>query len=232
MTESQSSHPGGLLTRLGRIGRHFSRPRAAWVVAILATVTMSLTEPLIPALLQPLLDHGFQQRSLPVWLVPAALLGLFGVRGLAGFIAQMALAKLTTQGLLGLRTAMFDRLQQAKLSLFSQQSSSALANTIVYEVQTGSSLLVSALMTLTRDSVTLLALLSYLMYLNWKLTLIVAGLFPAVAFVMRTLSRRLYRLTKTSQTATDELAYVVEENVLANRDIRVQGAQQHAKKLV
>ena len=56
MTESQSSHPGGLLTRLGRIGRHFSRPRAAWVVAILATVTMSLTEPLIPALLQPLLD--------------------------------------------------------------------------------------------------------------------------------------------------------------------------------
>ena len=226
MTESQSSHPGGLLTRLGRIGRHFSRPRTAWVVAILATITMSLTEPLIPALLQPLLDHGFQQRSMPVWLVPAALIGLFGVRGLAGFIAQMALAKLTTQGLLGLRTAMFDRLQQAKLSLFSQQSSSALANTIVYEVQTGSSLLVSALMTLTRDSVTLLALLSYLMYLNWKLTLIVAGLFPAVAFVMRTLSRRLYRLTKTSQTATDELAYVVEENVLANRDIRVQGAQQ------
>jgi len=46
-----------------------------------------------------------------------------------------------------------------------------------------------------------------------------------VAVVMRTLSKRLYRLTKSSQAATDKLAYVVEENVLAHRDVRVQGAQ-------
>jgi subfamily B ATP-binding cassette protein MsbA len=226
MTQALAQNSSALLPRLARVGRHFARPRMAWVVAVVATITMSLTEPLIPALLQPLLDQGFQQRSLPVWIVPVALILLFGVRGLAGFIAQIALAKLTTQGLLVLRIAMFERLQRAQLTLFSQQSSSALANTIVYEVQTGSTLLVSALMTLTRDSVTLLALLAYLMILNWKLTLIVAALFPAVAVVMRTLSKRLYRLTKSSQAATDELAYVVEENVLAHRDVRVQGAQQ------
>lgn len=211
--------------RLARIGRHFRRPGWAWVLAVVATITMSLTEPLIPALLQPLLDRGFQQRNLSIWIVPVALILLFGVRGLAGFLAQIAMAKVTTQGLLGLRTAMFERLQRARLSLFSEQSSSALANTIVYEVQTGSALLVTSLMTLTRDSVTLLALLGYLMFLNWKLTLIVACLFPAVAIVMRVLSRRLYRLTKASQDATDALAYVVEENVLAHRDVRVQGAQ-------
>ena len=225
MTQALAKNTSALLPRLARVGRHFAQPRSAWVVAVVATVTMSMTEPLIPALLQPLLDRGFQQRSLAVWMVPVALILLFGVRGLAGFIAQVALAKLTTQGLLVLRTAMFERLQRAQLSLFSQQSSSALANTIVYEVQTGSTLLVSALMTLTRDSVTLMALLTYLMILNWKLTLIVAALFPAVAVVMRTLSKRLYRLTKSSQAATDKLAYVVEENVLAHRDVRVQGAQ-------
>ena len=217
---------GGVLARLAKIGQHFNRPGWAWVIAVVATIAMSLTEPLIPALLQPLLDRGFQQRNLSIWIVPVALILLFGVRGLAGFLAQIALAKVTTQGLLGLRAAMFARLQQARLSLFAEQSSSALANTIVYEVQTGSGLLVTALMTLTRDSVTLLALLGYLMFLNWKLTLIVACLFPAVAIVMRVLSRRLYRLTKASQDATDELAYVVEENVLAHRDVRVQGAQQ------
>jgi len=53
----------------------------------------------------------------------------------------------------------------------------------------------------------------------------VACLFPAVAFVMHVLSSRLYRLTKASQTATDDLAYVVEENVLAHRDIRLHAAQ-------
>ena len=225
MTQLPLPVASGVLARLIRIGRHFSHPRWAWVVALLATVAMSLTEPLIPALLQPLLDRGFQQRNLPIWMVPVALILLFGLRGLAGFVAQIALAKVTTQGLLGLRTAMFERLQQARLCLFSEQSSSALANTIVYEVQTGSGMLVTALMTLIRDSVTLLALLGYLMFLNWKLTLIVAALFPAVAVVMRLLSRRLYRLTKASQDATDQLAYVVEENVLAHRDVRVQGAQ-------
>ena len=59
------------------------------MIAVLATITMSMTEPLIPALLQPLLDRGFQQRSLAVWMVPVALILLFGVRGLAGFIAQI-----------------------------------------------------------------------------------------------------------------------------------------------
>lgn len=214
-----------LLKRLSRLWTYFGRPYTAWASVLIATIVLSLTEPLIPALLQPLLDRGFQKGNLKLWMVPVALILLFGVRGLSGFVAQLAMAKVTNQGLLVLRKAMFDKLLDARLSLFNSQSSSALANTIVYEVQTGSTLLVNALMTLTRDSMTLIALLGYLMYLNWKLTLIVAFLFPAVAMVMRTLSRRLYRLTKDSQDATDHLAYVIEENVLAHKDIRLQAAQ-------
>ena len=217
--------PVRLLKRVARLWPYFGKPYAAWFMVFGATIALSLTEPLIPALLQPLLDKGFQQGSLPIWIVPFALILLFGVRGLAGFSAQIALAKVTNRGLLLMRKAMFDKLLDARLSLFSQQTSSALANTLVYEVQTGSVLLVNALITLTRDSLTLLALVGYLMYLNWKLTLIVTGLFPAVAIVMRTLSRRLYKLTKDSQHATDALAYVVEENVLAHRDVRLQNAQ-------
>jgi subfamily B ATP-binding cassette protein MsbA len=69
------------------------------------------------------------------------------------------------------------------------------------------------------------ALIAYLLFLNWKLMLVVSLLFPAVALVIQLLTRRLYRLTKESQTATDNLAYVVEENVLAHRDVRLHGAQ-------
>jgi len=137
----------------------------------------------------------------------------------------VALAKVANDGMLKLRRALFARLLDADMALFSRQSASALSNTVVYEVQNGSALLVSALLGLARDSLTLLALLGYLFYLNWKLTLIVALLFPAVALVMRTLSRRLYRITKASQSATDDLAYVVEENVLAHRMVRLHAAQ-------
>jgi subfamily B ATP-binding cassette protein MsbA len=121
---------------------------------------------------------------------------------------------------------MFVRLNDAQMTLFARQSASKLSNTLVYEVQTGSTMLVNALLSLTKDSLTLLALLAYLMYLNWKLTLIVLLLFPGLIVVMRVLSRRLYRLTRSSQQATDELAYVVEENALAHRMVRLHGAQQ------
>jgi ATP-binding cassette, subfamily B, bacterial MsbA len=92
---------------------------------------------------------------------------------------------------------------------------SALADTVAYEAHSGTNQLVHSLLGLVRDTLTLLALLIYLLIINWQLTLFVAVLFPAVAWVMRVLSKRLHRLTLQSQKATDELAYVVEENVCA-----------------
>jgi len=196
------------------------------MLAIVATLIAAATEPMVPALLKPLLDRGFKSDgSLHLWQVPVFLMLLFGVRGLAGFLAQFGLARVTNLGLQKLREAMFDKILSARFSLFTDQTSSTIANTVVYEVQNGSSLLVNAVMRLARDVLSMLALVGYLLYLNWRLTLVVALVFPAVIAVVRILSKRLYRLTKESQTATDDLAYVVEENVLAHRDIRLYGAQ-------
>jgi subfamily B ATP-binding cassette protein MsbA len=185
----------------------------------------ALTEPLIPALFQPLLDSGFAQNILPLWTIPVVVIGLFSLRGLAHFLAQYALARVTNDGMEKLRSDLFGKLVRADMSLFSRQSASALSNTVVYEVQTGASQLISALIGLSRDGFTLLALVGYLMWLNWKLTLVVFTVAPGLSWIMKVLSRRLYRLTKESQQATDDLAYVVEENVLAHRMVRLHGAQ-------
>ena len=214
-----------LWRRISKVWPYFSGSRAGWALAVGATIVASATEPFVPALLKPLLDRGFQQDGFKLWQVPATLMLLFTIRGLSGFLAQFALAKVTNDGLLELRKAMFGKLLSARLTLFADQSSSAIANTVVYEVFNGSSMLINSVMKLTRDILTLLALIGYLVYLNWKLTLIVAFLFPAVAVVIQVLSKRLYRLTKESQVATDALAYVVEENVMAHRDVRLHGAQ-------
>jgi len=217
--------PASLTTRLKRLSVYFGNQRLAWTLAIVATLVGAVTEPLIPALLQPLLDRGFTQGTLQLWMVPLAILGIFFVRGVAQFVGQYALARIANEGMLILRQSLFDRVLAAEMGLFTRQSASALSNTVVYEVQTGATLLVQALMGLSRDGFTLVALLGYLLYLNWQLTLIVAVVVPGVAWIMKTLSKRLYHLTKSSQQATDELAYVVEENVLAHRMVRLHGAQ-------
>ena len=224
-SEASQAHQTSVLRRFLRVWPYFSQSRRAWAVAILATIAASATEPFIPALLNPLLDRGFQNGALDLWQVPAALMLLFTIRGLSGFVAQYALTEVTNDGLQALRKAMFDKLLTARLSLFSEQTSSAISNTVVYEVYNGSHILNNALIKLARDLLTMLALIGYLIFLNWKLMLVVSLLFPALALVIQLLTRRLYRLTKESQTATDNLAYVVEENVLAHRDVRLNGAQ-------
>jgi subfamily B ATP-binding cassette protein MsbA len=191
----------------------------------MGTLVAAITEPLIPALLKPLLDSGFTDGTLELWLVPVAILGVFIARGIAQFVSQYALTRIANDGMLALRKDLFARLLEAEVALFSRQSASTLSNTVVYEVQTGATLLVQAVLGISRDGLTLIALLGYLLFINWQLTLIVAVVVPGVALIMKTLSRRLYRITKSSQQATDELAYVVEENVLAHRVVRLHGAQ-------
>lgn len=177
---AQPARPS-LWKRVKRMWPYFSVSRSGWILAIAATIVASATEPFVPALLKPLLDRGFQKGSLDLWMVPVSLILLFGVRGLSGFVAQYALAKVTNEGLQTLRRAMFGKLLNARLSLFADQSSSAIANTVVYEVFNGSSMMINAIMKLARDLLTLAALIAYLLFLNWKLMLIVSLLFPAVA---------------------------------------------------
>ncbi|MDO5623214.1 MAG: lipid A export permease/ATP-binding protein MsbA [Pseudomonadota bacterium] len=214
-----------LRQRLGRLWTYFSEYRVGWLIAVLGTLVSALTEASVPALLKPLLDDGFTQGTLPIWVVPVAIVGLFALRGVAHFGSQYALARIANEGMVKLRAQLFDRLLTAELSLFARQSASQLANTIVYEVQTGTTMLVQSVLNLARDSFSVVALMAFLLYLNWSLTLIVLVLVPIVALIMRVMSRRMYRYTRMSQATTDELAYVVEENVLAHRMVRLHGAQ-------
>jgi ATP-binding cassette, subfamily B, bacterial MsbA len=223
--ETQKIHHMSFYDRLARVVPYFQDSAKLLFVVFFAVVIAAATEPLIPALMQPLLDRGFQAGKLPLWTVPVALLGLFAIRGIAGFCAQYSLAAMSNRTMLGLRKNLFEVLQTAHPSLFTSTTASALVNTVVYEVQIGANLLVNALLSLLKDSLTLTALMGYLLYINWKLTLIVLAVFPAVAVVMKLLSKRLHRITKASQAATDELAYVVEENVLAYRTVRLHHAQ-------
>jgi subfamily B ATP-binding cassette protein MsbA len=210
-----------------RLKPYFKSGNRGIVVAIVASLIAAATEPVLPALMKPLLDSGFGNSSVPLWLVPVVIIGLFLVRSATAFTAQYALAWTANEGVLNLRKAMFDRVLSAHPDLFTRHTTSKLTNIVVYEVHQGAHLLVSALLTMLRESLTLVALLGYLIWLNWKLTLFVGVMFPLVATAVRLISRRMRRITLASQKATDELAYVIEENVLAWRIVRLHDAAPH-----
>lgn len=221
---------GTVSQRFLRVISYFSTPKKMWLVLFVSVLAGALLEPAIPALLKPLLDNGFNARKIPIFLVPVVIIGLFTLRAITSLLADIALAKIAQVSLRILREKMFSRINAAALRLYRDQPATTLTNTVVFEANSGAILLLQSATTVVKDSLSILALLGYLLFLNWKLTIIVACIFPAIALAMRAFAKRLYRLTKEAQGATDQLAYVVEENVLAHKEIRLQGAQQHQAK--
>ncbi len=214
-----------LKARLARIAPYFANCRRGFVLMVAGSLVGAATEPVMPMLMKVFFDSGsFKTPTFPLWMIPVSIIGLFAVRGLAGIVAQYGLAWSANRGTQALRGAMFERLMTVQPALFTNNTASTLTSTLTYEAQAGAGLLVGSVLTLVRDSLTLVALLAYLLYLNWQLTLFVGLLFPAIGYVMRTLSKRLHRLTIEGQHAINEAAYVVEENVLAWRIVRLHGA--------
>ena len=225
MNPADSSPAISTRKRLQRISSYFSKPYFAWIGLGLSVVVGAALEPAIPALLKPLLDDGFNSKTLALWTIPIAVIGLFMLRSCASYLGDIALAKIAQTNLEILRTKMLTSISAADLNLFRDKAATSLANTVVYEATNGAVLLLQSVTTVVKDSLTLIALAGYLFYLNWQLALIVALVFPVVAISMRAISKRVYSLTKAQQNAVDQLAYVVEESVLAHKEIRIQNAQ-------
>jgi ATP-binding cassette, subfamily B, bacterial MsbA len=211
--------------RLRRIAPFFAGSRRGFVLAVIGALVAAATEPAIPALLKVLLDDGIRHNAFPLWGVPIAVIGLTAIRGLAGFLSQYGLAWAANRGTMAMRQAMFGRILDAEPSLFTRNTASNLVNTLTFEVQNGATQLIYSLQSLVGDSLRFLALLGYLVWLNWQLTTFVGLLLPALAYVMRKFSRRLHRVTVQGQHSIDELAYVVEENVLAWKSVRLHAAE-------
>jgi ATP-binding cassette, subfamily B, bacterial MsbA len=202
-----------------------------WVI-VLAVISMGVsaaTDAGIPALLKPLLDHGFGAKAnvSAKWLVPLAVIGLAFVRGVSQYASGYLLSYVSNRILLQLRLTMFERMIHTGASFFLRESASTVINAIVFEVNQILSVLTGVMITLVRDSLTVVFLLGYLFYLNWRLTLIVAVILPGIGWIVSKINRRLRRLGREQQTLTNELSYIVEETVGGYKVVKVHNGESY-----
>jgi len=148
----------------------YVRPYAgAFALALLAMVGTAATEPLFPALMKPMLDGGFSVGK-SVSLAPAvfaiAIIAIFFVRGILSLVSTYALAWVSNRVVLDLRGEMFARLVRMPTQFFDDHTSGALLSRVAYDVAGVTSAATSVLTVVVKDSVTVLALLAWLFYLN------------------------------------------------------------------
>jgi len=206
----------------------YTRPYLrGFVLALVGMVVAAGTEPLFPALMKPLLDRGFVDKTgIELWYVPAGIIGIFVVRGLATFTSNYALSWVANKVLADMRREMFAHMLRLPPADFEREASGLLISKIVFEVGNVTVAATRVLTTVVRDSIVVLGLLGWLLYLNWKLTLVAIALIPVIALVVTVFSRRMRELNRRSLEHTGELTRVVEEAVHGYKVIKVFGAYQ------
>jgi subfamily B ATP-binding cassette protein MsbA len=210
-----------------RLWRMVQPHRAGLWLSIGAFMLASLTEPLVPMLLQFVLDKGFAaQSTIPLWTIPIALVGLFALRGGLSFSGSYLLNWTTSRTVLDLRCALMAAVVRSDASLYTRIAPSAAVTKVVNDPQTVTGLLGGALTTLLRDGLTAVALLAYLFFLNPQLTLLSLVTAPVLALVVRTIQARVRRLGTETYDSQIRLASIADDIARAWRVVRTFDAGQ------
>lgn len=220
---------------LGLYGRllGYTRPyRLGFAIALFGMIVAAATEPLFPALMKPLLDEGFDHAGgLPLWSVPVALIGIFLVRGIASFTSSYGLAWVANKVLIDLRRQLFSHMMRLPQEAFDRDASGLIVSRIVFEVTNVTGAATHVLTVIVKDSLIVLGLLGWLLYLNWKLTLVALVLIPVTALVIRVYSKRMRVLARRNLEHTGELTRVVQEAVQGIKVVKIFGGYEQQGRL-
>jgi len=210
----------------------YVRPyRGMFALSLLGTTAAAITEPLIPALIKPLLDGSFVAKDpQAIRMMPLLLVAVFIVRGLAGFIGAVSMEWIAQRVVMDLRDALFGRLLTLPTRYFDHHSTGSLLSRLTYDVNQVMIATTQALVTLVKDGLAVVGLLGWMLYLNWKLSLLAFLVAPGVALILRLVSRRLRGLSRELQELMGELTHIIDEVLQGHKVIKIFGGQDYERR--
>jgi subfamily B ATP-binding cassette protein MsbA len=199
-----------------------------FLFSIISLVLLGATEPILPALMKPLLDGSFiEQDPTARLLIPALIIGVFLWRGIAGFAGEMALNWVAHKVVMDLRNEMFQKLVMLPASFHDNTKSAELISKLTFDVAQVAQAATQTLTVLVRDSLAATGLLLYMLYLNWKLWLIAVLAAPVVGLIVTVVSRRLRSLNRKLQQSMGAMTEVIQETIDCQKVVKVFGGQNY-----
>ncbi|HEY8265864.1 MAG TPA: lipid A export permease/ATP-binding protein MsbA [Steroidobacteraceae bacterium] len=206
----------------------YARPH--WPMFLLGVVGMVLYASVdtgFAVLVKKFLDGAFVQKD-PRMLVfvPVGIVVLFLMRGVGDYLSVYAPGWVGRQVIKSIRHDVFARFLQLPVSFFDKNGVAQLLSRLTYNIELVAEAATNAVTFIVRDTLTIVGLIGYLIYLNWRLTLFALAVGPLAVFLIRTTSHRFRRYSTRIQASMGDVTRVAKESLESQRMIKVFNAEE------
>jgi subfamily B ATP-binding cassette protein MsbA len=200
----------------------------AFMIGVLGMILFAATQSGLVYLVQTFLKGAFVNKDARVeWLVPVGVVVLFALRGLGDYIGNYYPSWVGRQVIKGLRRDVFSHYLRLPTAYLDSQQSGVLLSKLTYNIEQVAGAATGAAISLFSDTLTILGLLAYLFYLNWRLATFCIIAVPPIAWLMQIANRSFRRYSKRIQNSMGDITRVAKEAIDASRLIKIFNAEDH-----
>jgi subfamily B ATP-binding cassette protein MsbA len=163
------------------------------------------------------------------WL-PLAVILVFVFRGVGSYVSEYGLAWTGHRVVFDLRRELVDKLLRLPASYYDRTAAGVVQSKLTFDAHQLASAASGTITVAIRSTLAIAASFGWMMWLNWRLTLLTFIVGPVVALVIRYFSRRLRRLARDIQSRTASMTHVLEELIGGHRIVRIFGGEAYERK--
>jgi len=221
-----NKHDIPVRARLLRLLSYLFRHRTLLIIAIIFLMATGMIEASFIKSIDTILKDGFLNGD--DWFVRwsgALLMGVLAARAITGYIGNYAMAKAGRLVIFELRQDIFGNMISLPSSYFDQNSSAQTISKLIYDVETTSVAITDTLAIMFRESFKAIGLIAFLLWSEWRLTLIFVFVIPLVVLVAAYTNKRFRKTSKEIQGSMGGIGDTVKEAVIGHKVIKVYNGQ-------
>jgi subfamily B ATP-binding cassette protein MsbA len=204
-----------------------------WWALMLTVVGFAInaaTEIWIAKLLQYITDAINQNDQSKQDLFPLLIITLFFVRGVGSFLGNYYSALVSRNLVYQLRVEVFNKLLRLPSSFYLANPAGTISSKLIFDVEQVTAASTDSMKTLLRDGLTVVALIGFLLYSNWRLTLILFLVLPPILWLIRIASKRYLKLSKGIQETMGDVSHITNEVIGGYHVVKNYGGQAYEAK--
>ncbi|OJT00650.1 lipid A export permease/ATP-binding protein MsbA [Marinobacter nauticus] len=162
-------------------------------------------------------------------LLTGLIVGIFALRGVGTFFSQYFISYVGRQVINALRNDVFDRLMTLPSRYFDDNAAGRLVSKLTFNVEQVAEASTNAITITLREGLTIVGLLGFMLYTNWKLTLVFLTVGPVIGLVVNYASKRFRRISKRIQGSMGDITHVASESISGYRVVRTFGGEDYER---